>query len=120
MTLSPSYQKIYDVVTRIPRGKVMTYGDVAKAAGLGGAARLVGYAMHALGALGPKVPWQRVLGKRRAGQAHITIGDALSASAQRRKLEAEGVRFSASGAVDLVRYGVTSLSRRKGSRPSTV
>ncbi len=115
--LSESYQKIYKVVVAIPRGRVMTYGDVARAAGLGGAARLVGYAMHSLGA---KVPWQRVLGKRRAGQAHITIGDPLSASAQRRKLEAEGVSFSASGAVDLARYGFTlTTPRHKGTpRPA--
>lgn len=116
LSLSPSHQKIFDVVVRIPRGKVMTYGDVAKAAGLGGAARLVGYAMHALG---PKVPWQRVLGKRKAGLAHITIGDALSASTQRRKLEAEGVDFNANGTVDLARYGFTPRARPKASHKET-
>src|SRR5262245_25440229 len=91
---SESYRRIFDVVVRIPRGKVMTYGQVAQAAGLGGAARLVGYAMRALG---PRVPWQRVLGVRKQGIAQVTIKDPLIGAEQRRLLEREGVRFSASG-----------------------
>ena len=43
-----SYERIYRVVKRIPRGRVASYGDVAHLAGLGGAARQVGYALHAL------------------------------------------------------------------------
>lgn len=100
--LSESYRKIYEVVIRIPRGRVMTYGQVAEAAGLRGAARLVGYAMRALG---PRVPWQRVLGRRRAGLAHVTIKDPIGGAEQRLQLEREGVRFSPSGAVELARFG---------------
>jgi alkylated DNA nucleotide flippase Atl1 len=108
--LSPSYRKIFDVVVRIPRGRVMTYGQVARAAGLGGAARLVGYAMRALG---ERVPWQRVLGSKRKGVAQVTIRDPLIGSEQRRLLEREGVRFSLHGGVDLGRYG--HVPRRKSS-----
>jgi len=100
--LSQSYRKIFDVVVRIPRGRVMTYGQVARAAGLGGAARLAGYAMRALG---ERVPWQRVLGAKKKGIAQVTIRDPLIGSEQRRLLEREGVRFSLAGGVDLARYG---------------
>jgi methylated-DNA-protein-cysteine methyltransferase-like protein len=42
------YETIYSVVARIPRGRVATYGQVARLAGLSGGARLVGYALSAL------------------------------------------------------------------------
>lgn len=100
--MSASYRAIFDVVVRIPRGKVMTYGSVADAAGLGRAARLVGYAMHAIG---KKLPWHRVLGQRRAGVAHVSIKEPLTGTEQRLRLEREGVKFSLSGGVDLVRFG---------------
>ncbi len=100
--ISESYQKIYAVVAAIPRGKVMTYGQVAAAAGLGRAARLVGYALRASQR---RVPWQRVLGLRRKGIAQITIKDPLLGTEQRLLLERERVRFSPSGGVELARYG---------------
>jgi methylated-DNA-protein-cysteine methyltransferase-like protein len=107
--LSDSYRRIFDVVVRIPRGRVMTYGQVAEAAGLRGAARLVGYAMHALGS---RVPWQRVMGTRRAGLAHVSIKDAMGGAQQRLLLEQEGVTFSPSGAVDLGRFGHAKKPRK--------
>ncbi len=100
--LSASYRKIHRVVVAIPRGRVMTYGQVAAAAGLRGAARLVGYAMHALG---PKVPWQRVLGAARKGFARVSIKDPIGGTEQRLRLEREGVRFTPGGLVDLARFG---------------
>jgi methylated-DNA-protein-cysteine methyltransferase-like protein len=110
--LSDSYRRITAVVLKIPRGKVMTYGEVAEAAGLGRAARLVGYAMHAIGS---RLPWQRVLGKRRKGVAQISIKDPIGGTEQRMRLEREGVRFSATGGVDLERYGHVP-QRRKPTR----
>lgn len=100
--VSPSYQRIRQVVSNIPRGRVMTYGDVAIAAGMPGAARVVGYAMHGLGEL---VPWQRVLGRRNARSGQLTIKSPAARARQRRLLEKEGVLFSASGAVDLSSFG---------------
>jgi methylated-DNA-protein-cysteine methyltransferase-like protein len=108
--LSASYRRIFDVVLRIPRGKVMTYGEVAEAAGMRGGARIVGYAMHALG---KKLPWQRVLGKRRDGIAHVTIKDALGGATQRTLLEKEGVRFSDTGGVDLSRFGHAKRGKKR-------
>lgn len=81
--LSPE-ARIRAVILQIPRGKVSTYGAIAKAAGLSGRARQVARVLH--GAFG--LPWQRVLG---AGGEIKLRGD--SALEQRFRLESEGVRF---------------------------
>lgn len=76
--------RIETAIRCIPRGKVSTYGAVARAAGLPAAARLVARVLHR----GFGLPWQRVLG---AGGEIKLRGD--SAIEQRLRLEAEGVRF---------------------------
>src|SRR5207245_2460128 len=55
-----AYSRIYDTVTRIPRGRVATYGQVAELAGIARAPRVAGYALHAL-PQGSPVPWHRVV-----------------------------------------------------------
>ena len=97
--LSSSYRRIYAVVRRIPRGRVATYGQVAVLAGLGGHARQVGYAMHAL-PKGSSVPWHRVINARGEISRRRRPGEELS---QRMLLEREGVRFDARGRVALAR-----------------
>ena len=77
-------EQILAAIRRIPRGKVSTYGAVARAAGFPGAARQVVAALR--GAV--DLPWQRVLG---AGGAIKLRGD--YAFEQRFRLEAEGVTF---------------------------
>lgn len=98
---SSSYPSIYDVVRRIPPGRVLTYGEVAVLAGLPGHARLVGYALHALPAH-TTVPWQRVINAR----GGISMGRAYPGGelVQRMRLEAEGVEFDANGRVSLERF----------------
>ena len=76
--------KIENTIRSIPRGKVSTYGGVARIAGFPGAARTVARVLRR----GFGLPWQRVLGA--GGQIKLT-GD--SAMEQRFRLEAEGVRF---------------------------
>jgi methylated-DNA-protein-cysteine methyltransferase related protein len=76
--------RIEQAVRAIPRGKVSTYGGVARVAGFPGAARQVAATLRR----GFGLPWQRVLGA--GGQIKLT-GD--SAIEQRLQLEAEGVRF---------------------------
>jgi len=76
--------RIEAAIRRIPKGKVSTYGAVARAAGLPGGARLVARVLHR----GFGLPWQRVLG---AGGEIKLRGD--SAIEQRLRLDAEGVRF---------------------------
>jgi methylated-DNA-protein-cysteine methyltransferase related protein len=111
--MAASFERIRKVVVRIPRGRVMTYGDVARAAGMPGAARVVGYAMRALG---PAVPWQRVLGRRSATTAHITIGDVRSKGEQRRLLEKEGVKLDARGGVRLAEFGWPAAPKARSKR----
>ena len=93
-----THGRIHTVVSRIPRGRVATYGQIARLAGLRGQARLVGYAMHALPA-DSRVPWQRVVN----AQGAISL-PGKSAIRQRELLESEGVRFDARGRIDLDRF----------------
>ena len=84
-----SYQHIYAVVRRIPRGRVATYGQIARLAGYPGHARQVGYALHALPD-GSRVPWHRVVNAEGRVSARAEPGfDCL----QRTLLEEEGVSF---------------------------
>ena len=96
------YTRYYDVVRRIPPGSVSTYGGVARAAGLPGRARQVGYAMAALPD-DSDVPWHRVVNVR--GEVSRRSAGRAFESLQRAMLEAEGVDFDARGRIDLTRYG---------------
>jgi len=95
-----SYDRIYAVVRRIPRGRVATYGQVAALAGLGGHARQVGYALHALTAE-RAVPWHRVVNARGQISARAEPG---GDQIQRQLLEREGVNFDTEDRLELGRY----------------
>jgi methylated-DNA-protein-cysteine methyltransferase-like protein len=95
-----THARIHAVVSRIPRGRVATYGQVAELVGLPGGARQVGYALHALGAQS-RVPWQRVVNAK--GRVSPRSEPGLDA-VQRGLLEREGVAFEADGRIDLDRY----------------
>ena len=102
---SPSmYDRIYAVVSRIPKGKLMTYGQVAKVAG-GCSARNVGYAMAAI-PNGSEVPWQRVINAK--GEISLR-SDGDGALIQKEILKLEGVEFSKNDRIDLKRYRWTEL-----------
>jgi methylated-DNA-protein-cysteine methyltransferase related protein len=94
-----SYQLIYSVVRRIPRGRVATYGQVASLAGLAGHARQVGYALNALPD-GTVVPWHRVVNAAGRISARATPGGEL---VQQLLLEKEGVRLDGRGRIPLDR-----------------
>ena len=97
---SNTYLRIYQVVRRIPAGKVATYGQVAALSGLSGGARQVGYALHCLPEAS-EVPWQRVINSRGEVSPRSTAGwDEV----QRHFLEEEGVTFDRRGRVDLEIY----------------
>lgn len=95
-----SHARIWQVIRRVPRGRVVTYGQVARLAGIPGRARQVGYALAALPE-SSTVPWQRVVNaagrvsRRRRPGAELT---------QRMLLLAEGVRFDARGRIPLATY----------------
>jgi methylated-DNA-protein-cysteine methyltransferase related protein len=96
------YKQIYDMVRRIPPGRVTTYGRIAELVG-GCTARMVGYAMAALKrGTTPDVPWQRVIN----AQGKISIhGDGIGNALQRTLLEEEGVLFNEKGVVDFSIFG---------------
>jgi methylated-DNA-protein-cysteine methyltransferase related protein len=105
------WQDYYAVVRRIPRGKVATYAQVALLVGRPRAARHVGYALAALRGAKHRIPWQRVLGKRSARWAGVSILDPLGAAAQRRMLELEGVVVDERGRVSLEEFGWAGPTR---------
>jgi methylated-DNA-protein-cysteine methyltransferase-like protein len=105
------FQDIRSVVRRIPRGKVATYGEVARAAGHPGTARQVAWALQHADAQG--ISWQRVLG--RGGR--ILLPDCAGAL-QRQLLEIEGVQFLGSR-VDMKRCEFRFPVRHARARGAT-
>jgi methylated-DNA-protein-cysteine methyltransferase-like protein len=101
--MNRTYQRIYAVVRRIPRGRVATYGQVAKLAGIEGHARQVGYALHNAP---PRLPWHRVINARGeiSARASSDWGEL-----QRHLLEAEGVKFDRQGRVDLKKFRISNF-----------
>ena len=95
-----TYQRIWQIVRRVPRGRVATYGQVAALAGLPNHARQVGYALHAL-PRGHDVPWQRVINAK--GEVSPRSEDGWQGY-QRHLLEEEGITFDGRGRVDLERW----------------
>src|SRR5712664_3672418 len=92
-----SWDPVFRFVKQIPRGRVLTYGALAKALRLPGGARSAGRAMAATPS-GKGIPWHRVIGER----GKILIREPY-ASLQRKLLESEGVKIIESR-VDLKRH----------------
>ena len=90
------FAAFYGVVRRIPAGKVATYGQVARLAGMPRCARTVGYAMAAC--RDPSVPCHRVLDRFGGTKACF---DRLAPGTQRALLEVEGVLFRPDGTVNI-------------------
>ena len=87
--MSDFYERVYDVVVRIPRGYVTTYGAVARALGAGRSARTVGYALNAV-AGDDTIPCHRVVDRNGdlRGKTHFATPTLM-----RDLLEAEGIEF---------------------------
>lgn len=98
------YARIYQVVRKIPRGHVATYGQVAELAGIPGGARVAGAAMKT-SKPADRLPWQRVIGKAGKLRGRIAIHDPVGAAVQRQLLEDEGVSVGDTGLVALDVYG---------------
>src|SRR5262244_1497460 len=96
------FEKIYKLVIRIPRGRVMTYGQIARLLEERYSPRLVGWAMHATPKDGRNIPWHRVLNS----QGGISTGRIIlhEPNLQRLMLEAEDVVFDHRGHCDLSVY----------------
>src|SRR5438445_13385052 len=83
--MDPGRSRVYELVKRIPKGRVITYGQLARATRLPGSARAAGRAMAAC-PRGQAIPWHRVV----AAGGRIAVREPF-ASLQRRLLESEGV-----------------------------
>ncbi len=90
---SPVFARVYALVRRIPRGRVASYGSIARALG-----------MRALAACGDDVPWHRVVN----AQGNISWRPTGGYQLQRDLLRHEGVRF-ARGRIDLQKFGWKKL-----------
>ncbi len=106
-----AFAAIYALVRRIPRGRVMTYGQIATLLGNRLSPRAVGWAMHGCPA---GVPWQRVVNA--AGGCSTERMPDLPPGLQRALLEAEGVRFRPNGTLELERCRWSPPARRVRSR----
>lgn len=102
------FRAIWKTVTRIPRGRVATYGQIARMSGMPGGARTVGWAMHAVppGARvgGRPVPWHRVINARGTISPRPATGAGEGPAGQERRLRKEGVVFGPGGRIDLARH----------------
>ncbi|MGE0823343.1 MAG: MGMT family protein [Candidatus Binatia bacterium] len=96
------FSQVYRLVAQVPKGKVVTYSQVAAMLGAPRAARAVGMALRYLPqSLSHTVPWQRVIN---ASGAISIRGDVFRVEEQRWLLESEGIEFNRSGKVDLKKY----------------
>lgn len=95
----PGYrERVYQIVRRIPRGRVMTYGQIAELLGEGYTPRTVGFVMHA----SPSgTPWHRVLNAQGACSTGRVV---LPHDKQQRLLELEKVVFDKNARCDLQRF----------------
>ena len=82
------FLNVYDVVRLIPKGRVTSYGAIAKYLGSGKSARMVGWAMNAAHGLTPKVPAHRVVNRNGmlSGKAHFSPPEKMQ-----QLLEKEGI-----------------------------
>jgi methylated-DNA-protein-cysteine methyltransferase-like protein len=87
------FERVWAWVRRVPRGRVVTYGQLSLLIGRRLTPVGVGWAMHAAP---PDVPWYRVVN----GRGGVSVGDGR----QRARLEAEGVEFGRDGRIALGEY----------------
>jgi methylated-DNA-protein-cysteine methyltransferase-like protein len=82
------FDQVYEVVKCIPRGRVTSYGAIAKYLGAGKSSRMVGWAMNSSHSAGDKIPAHRVVNRLGilSGKAHFGHPDAMQ-----KLLEAEGL-----------------------------
>jgi methylated-DNA-protein-cysteine methyltransferase-like protein len=110
-----AWDAVYRQVGRIPRGRVMTYGQIATLLGSRLSPRAVGWAMHG----SPRgVPWHRVVNA--SGGCSTERMPDIAPGLQKFLLEAEGIEFRPNGTLDLARYRWIPPARRNRARKKTL
>jgi methylated-DNA-protein-cysteine methyltransferase related protein len=92
-------EAVFDLVRRIPHGRVMTYGQISAELASRLSPRAVGWMLHRCP---DDVPWQRVVNA--SGACSTDRLPDFPKGLQRAMLEAEGVRFRVNGTLDLDHY----------------
>jgi methylated-DNA-protein-cysteine methyltransferase related protein len=108
--LSPATMAIEAAIKAIPRGRVSTYGEVARDAGFPQGARQVVRVLHSR-SIPAKLPWWRVLGKGGGASAARIALSGAGFEEQRAILISEGVEVAENGRIDLARFGWKARSR---------
>jgi methylated-DNA-protein-cysteine methyltransferase-like protein len=104
-------ERVFELVRRIPKGQVMTYGQIAEILGEGYTPRTVGFVMHA--ADEETTPWHRVINAQGGCSTERLV---LPHDKQQRMLESEGVKFDARARCDLNRYRWTPEEAREAQQ----
>jgi methylated-DNA-protein-cysteine methyltransferase-like protein len=110
------HQQVWQIVRQVPRGRVVTYGQVARMIPPPPGVEIESYAAFAprwvggaMAACPDDVPWQRVINSK--GEISVRSG----AERQRVLLEQEGVEFDAKGRIDLKKFGWTGSAEEQGT-----
>jgi len=112
------FERIYRIVLRIPPGRVMTYGQIARLLEDRYSPRLVGWAMHAVPRDDRNIPWHRVINSR----GGISTGRVIihQPDLQRLLLEAEGVVFNEKDLCDLSVYQWSPRERKARAKIKSI
>jgi methylated-DNA-protein-cysteine methyltransferase related protein len=109
MKKASAWDEVYRIVRRIPRGRVMSYGQIAGLLRRPLSARAVGWAMNRCP---DDVPWHRVVNAAGGiSTSHLHEPPDL----QKRLLEREGIRFARDGTLPIARYRWEPSHRRDGA-----
>ena len=95
-----TFEKIYSVVKKIPKGNVASYGTIAALAGNPRLSRVVGYALHVNPEPG-KIPCHRVVTRSGEVSKAFAFG---GENMQQQLLSEEGIEFLDDGRVDMARF----------------
>lgn len=95
------FDRVYEIVVKIPKGKVMTYSQIAKILGNPKNARIVGWALH-VNPDNSVIPCHRVVNVKGMVSSGFAFG---GSTIQREMLQTEGIIFDNSGKINLEKYG---------------
>ena len=109
-----TFAEVYRLVRRIPRGRVMTYGQIGTLIGGKLSPRAVGWAMHGCP---DGVPWQRVVNA--SGGCSTDRLPGMPPQLQQALLEQEGIEFRENGTLDLERHRWLPPEHRPGRRAAS-
>ena len=93
-------QRVKEIIKSIPRGKVASYGQIARMAGYARGARQVAYILHSCSEK-DGLPWQRVVNH----SGRISLPEGYGYELQYKMLTGEGIKFTGEKTIDLEKYG---------------